>query len=482
MAKQLLLGYTVLDELYQNGRFMEVLGENPGIGGNLSAIDDPKNTGIGIGATTSDPVIFSYASNPSIVRVLLGKITTTAGTVPSTSCLYSLLESPDQTGGAGTWKGALASDVGLKYNGVNVATNPHGVAHIGNTLYIVDYDTQKIYLLGLDELTGETNPQHTLSKAPYDLSLGTVANLPTDAKGQAIIALTDADKNNYLFALYINANDSATEHQDGILVKLSVDPDNGSLSFVDKVEVGLNPQEIIPVTNGDKDVNLLIPAIGGMQGSTTNGTSSNIKSVPAFGSTFEATDLITGDPTNYDIRVIAASAKADDDSLVFILTANFTADWLGVNWKLYQTTVSKLLGAGGITLAAAITSPANVLSVADEGTTAFTDYSGVYFLDLLYENAVVANGKERLWFFQGSPLDVTVADAYGSPTKPGNDYNFYKVGTGAGYIWGKNVNSADLFAETIRQAAARVSLKRGVRASKVPVVTARKISVVEEEK
>jgi hypothetical protein len=189
--------------------------------------------------------------------------------------------------------------------------------------------------------------------------------------------------------------------------------------------------------------------------------------------------LLTGDSASYDIRVIGASAQANNNSLVFILTANFTSDWLGVNWKLYQTTVSKLLSAGGITLSAAT---GTILSVADQGTTAFTDYSGVYFLDLLYENAVQANGKERLWFFRGSPLVVTVADAYGSPTQTGNAYNFYTVGSDSGQLGGKNVNSADLFAETLRQAAAGVSLKRGVRAMKAPAAARAAAPAEEEEK
>ncbi|MHB9291806.1 hypothetical protein Holit_00890 [Hollandina sp. SP2] len=467
VSKQLLLGYTVLDAGYQNGRFMEVLGENPGTDGNLSNIDNPKNAGISLGATTSDPVIFSYAWNSSAVRVLLGKITTDPGTVPSMSCAYSLLESPDQTAAVGTWK-ALGTDVELLYGGTKVATNPHGVAHIGNTLYIVDYDAQKIYLLGADDLNGKSGGSCILSKAPFDLGQGTEADIPFNAKGQAIIALADEDKNNYLFVLYIVADDSATDHQGGILVKLAVAA-NGSLSYVDQTLVGKNPQEIIPVTNGNGTVSLLIPAIGGMQGATTNGTASDIRIVPAFGSSFTETPLLTGGSGTYDIRVIGASAQASNTSPVFILTANFTNDWLGVNWKLYQTTVSKLLAAGGITLSQAVTN--QTLSVADQGTTAFTDYSGVYFLDLLYENAVQANGKERLWFFQGSPLVVTVADAYGSPTQTGNAYKFYNVGTGTGQIGGKNVNSADLFAETIRQAAAGVSLKRGVRATKVPAAT-----------
>jgi hypothetical protein len=473
MAKQLLLGYTVLDAAYQNGRFMEVLGENPGTSGNLSNIDNPKNTGISLGGTTSDPVIFSYAWNPSAVRVLLGKITTTAGTIPSMSCAYSLFESPDQTAAVGTWK-ALGTDMELLYGGTKVATNPHGVAHIGDTLYIVDYDTKKVYLVGANELTGKPNP-YTLLTAPFDV--GVAAGLPDGAKGQGIIALSNGGQS-YLYVLYIVADDSATSHDPGILVKLAVA--NGSLSFVDRVEVGLNPQEIIPVTNGNGTVSLLIPAIGGMQGSSTNGTESTIVSVPAFASSFTATPLLTGDSASYDIRVIGASAQANNNSLVFILTANFTSDWLGVNWKLYQTTVSKLLGAGGITLSAAVTN--QTLSIADQGTTAFSDYSGVYFLDLLYENAVQANGKERLWFFRGSPLVVTVADAYGSPTQTGNAYNFYTVGSESGQLGGKNVNSADLFAETIRQAAAGVSLKRGVRATKVPAAARAAAPAEEEEK
>ncbi|MDR2499916.1 MAG: hypothetical protein LBD37_02390 [Treponema sp.] len=59
MADKLLLGYTVLDSLYQNGLHKNITGDDAGAAGNFSNIRNPANSVVSIASTMADPVIFS---------------------------------------------------------------------------------------------------------------------------------------------------------------------------------------------------------------------------------------------------------------------------------------------------------------------------------------------------------------------------------------------------------------------------------------
>jgi hypothetical protein len=354
--------------------------------------------------------------------------------------------------------------------GLSVANNPHGLAQVGNFLYLVDYESRKIYILGADELNGlAAGTPHTLVKTPFDV--GAAARLPDDAKGQAIIALNDGTTT-YLYALYIDNDSTGTVYGSSILVRLTVDTDStsstyGELTYLDQVDVGENAQEIIPVTETGGNITLLIPAIGGMQqAGATNLTDSDISAVAPFAATLSASILLTGDsaglppPQAYDLRAIAAPSRPDSNGSVYVLTGTYDADY-NQDFRLYKSTVAQLLSASGTNLSAAVT----------RGILTEVDYAkGMigYFWDILYENAAGPDG-DRLWFLRGAPILVSRAAAYGARSL------YFGTGTADGQIGGQVINSADLTAETVAQAKAGVSLKRGLRG------TAPKIAEEEEK-
>jgi hypothetical protein len=478
--KQLLLSYTVLDDpTYRNGALRFIRGDAAADIAEVASLDSPKDSGVPILPTSEDPAVFSFVYNGE-VRYLLAKRVAPppeSDTPTPTSTSYSLLSPP--TPPYGSW-GVLSKDSILQHpllNPATVATNPHGVAQVmlpppvpteadQNLLYIVDNASQKIYILDANGLNGLSDGAgYVLPREPFDLTA--TLNDP-NAKGQAIIALKDGNGSNFLYALYLSSDKYGRNYAPSQLVKLSVGSD-GSLTYVTKTEVGINAQEIIPVAGtpggGYADTVLLIPAIGGRQKNDgTNGLDSNISAVPAFGAAFAATTLLTGDvadtpPTAYDIRAVAVSASADDNSILYILTGSYDEDY-HQNWTLYKTSVSVLLGAGGAALTDTF-GPKEFQADGAEG-----DPSG-YYWDILYENGTnpLWSG-DRLWLLRGSPIQATPAGIYGTPIIT------FPRGRGDGDIGGFNVNSADLAAETLRQYGAGVSLKRGLRGAAPPKAAA----------
>jgi hypothetical protein len=494
MAKYL-ADFTVLDAGYQNGVHQIIIGTDAGTTGNFTSINDPVTTGINTvpdpnpdppppaDPLSKDPVVFSYTISGA-PRVLMGKIITDLRTTPQVpdACLYSVITPPATP--SAPWTPATAEDVVLQYpSGTPQARNPHGVADAGNFLYIIDYKSQLITILGKTELDGLTQTAKVLNTAPFDV--GAAAGLDDDAKGQAIIALSNGGTT-YLFALYIINDADGDNYEPSVLVKLSVNASTGALTFVSKVALGLNSVEIIPVTvttsTGD-EIRLLIPEIGGYQSDeNTNGALSTVLSVTPFASAAlpPPATLLTGDPsttphTAYDIRAIAAPRPGSGTSTVYLLTASYAENYAGTNWTLYQTSISRLIGAGGITLSAAIA--AGILTVVDSDTS--TGGSKGYYWDILFENGTVDSSGtivnvDRLWFFRGSPILVTLISAYSTS----NAANF-AAGTGPGTIGGQNINSVDLITETLSQAAAGVSLKRSMGGG--TALTASAASSTEEE-
>ncbi|MDR1231085.1 MAG: hypothetical protein LBK61_06765 [Spirochaetaceae bacterium] len=479
MSNQLLLTYSVLDSEYKNGsvQFISGLQDAAAVTPNVGTINNPANSGVTIKPTDPDPKMFSYAYNGT-VRMLVSKVVTpVSNAAPYTS--WSLYEATPTVPSTG-WT-VLAKDIAL-YTEPNkqAATNSYGVAHVGDYLYIVDYDSQKIYALGTDELSGlPTGSFHELDKF---LDLGALATnpLPSTAKGQAIIALTNGSTP-YLFALYTNPLDAyATQYGSSILVRMTIDATTGATTgtpiYDAQCALGMNSQEIIPLTetdeNGDETVSLVIPSVGGQQqaGTTSNGLNSMIQSVLAFDTDipWEPTTLVTGAASGtYDIFAISApdrAASATEDPVVYILTYDYAADYLTTNWKLYETTVTTLLSMTGGTLSAAVTAGDLVSKDSATGTPG-------YFWDILMETGDTA-ANDRLWFFQGSALLVTLPTVYTPSASPNAANKFFGVGTCAGKIGGTNVDWADLTIETVRQAALGKSLKRSVRASKPPAAAA----------
>jgi hypothetical protein len=482
--KQTLLTYSVLDDKYSNGSIRYLRGLRDAAAGvpNVGTIDNPSDTGLPLLPTDPDPKLFSFVYKGE-ARILLAKVVTpSSGTAPYTT--WTLVAVPDPAFGG--WN-TLARDIRLQYDGVDVATNPYGVAQVGNWLYIVDEASQKICTLGVNELNGLENGNiHTLANAPFDLG-GEDITVPlnTDYRGQAIIALSDGETD-YVYAVFTYTNDPWIYQDPGALVRLTADRETGELSYGDQVTVGMNPQEIVPVTPSGGGTQLLIPAIGGIQNAgTTNGTKSVISVMPAFGAwpaptpddppiPATAPDLVTGNANPgatpaYDFHSIAAAFRPDDNGTVYILTLDYAAGYNGNDWALYRTTVSHLLGL-------VATPPVDIANAGFKLIDSGTAPAG-YFWSILYENGEIA-ANDRLWFFRGTPLLVTPAKAYTAPPQTANANAFYDFGEAAGQIGGQSVDWADLTVETLRQAQAGVSLKHSFRS----VIKAPKAPEMEEDK
>jgi hypothetical protein len=468
--KQVLLTYSVLDDSYSNGsiRYLRGLRDAAAWVPDVGTIDNPSDTGVALLPSDADPKLFSFVYKGE-ARMLLAKVKTVPGS--ASSATWTLLAVPNPAFGG--WN-SLARDITLQDGKMPAATNPYGVAQVGNWLFIVDYDSQKIYILGVNELNGLADGStYTLTQAPIDLGPGTTAGLSADAKGQAIIALSNGG-NDYLYALYTVSYDPSTVQDPGILVRLTVDRATGALTYDTQTTVGANPQEIVPVTPSGGGTQLLIPAIGGIQNAgATNGIDSNISAVPAFSAWQKlAPVLVTGNAKPgatpaYDFHAIAAVLRPDDNGVIYMLTIDYAANWAGNDWAFYRTTVSNLLGLTG--------SP----EIQNAGFTLVDSGNAPagYFWSILFENGAVA-ANDRLWFFRGTPLLVTPALTYTAPPQAGAANAFYDFGENADQIGGQNVDWADLTIETLRQAAAGVSLKRSFRS----VIKAPKAAGEEEEK
>ena len=474
--RELLAAYTVLDGGYKNAVLRYVAGEAAGDALDITGAIDSPATAVGVPSVAvgadddPDPELFSFtvpvSGGDPLVRILLVKVSTPTPGGTSTG-RYSVLDPHDPP--SGTWT-TLARDVYLTDGTNRVAGNPHAVAQAGNTLYIIEYDTRKIWPLGIHELDGqigEPTVDHPLAGAPIDLGVSP-ASLPADAKGQDLIYLKNGDEDEYLFALYQRPqNSSASSYYPSVLVRLKKNAASGLFEFNGKASVGPNAQSIIPVWNGSGAISLLIPAIGGEQqgDGTTNETASTIHKADPFAATFTATGIVTGDamppsgaPATFDIAAIAAQAA--NNGVVYILTFTFAADYTELNWKLYKTTANQLLNIIPIPQPPTLSSlEGNVLTLVISATTLGIDgYGGLSFWDILYENGTAA-AADRLWFRKDG---IEIHSAQNYPT-----IRRFAPGLGFGQTGGDNINAFDLVAETIRQAKAGVSLKRGFKAVKV---------------
>jgi hypothetical protein len=445
-----------------NGLVKQIEGEPAAATAEVAAIQDPDETYVPLGPTEGDPKVFSFAYGHD-PAVLVARVTTPGST---STCKYTLA-APD-AGCGKAWK-ILGRDIVLTYTDPDtkitseVATNPFGVAQLGNALFLIDYDSPKIYQLGVNELNGLPPGNHELDYTPFDPNAGGTsgAGLPALAKGQAIIAAQDPDGNPFLFALYtVSDNNTYPPYfYPSWLVKITVDPVYGVLSFAGVLGgLALNAQELIYINNFGGSPGLLIPALGGPQKSdgTTNGTDSMLQLVRPFAGALAATTLLTGDvspvlpdpapPTAYDIRALAAPSDAGPAHNIYLLTGTMGTDD-NQNWRLYQTTTDGLISVEGETLSGAD------LDVAEEATG-----SPGYYWDIYYENGTgVGMNGDRLWFLKGSPIYITAVKDYGTPNK------LFDTGYAQGQIGGINVDSATLVSEVMKQAAKGVSLKRGLR-------------------
>jgi hypothetical protein len=468
--KALLAAYSILDELYMNGCVKQIRGRPAYDRGNVLSVSNPRATYVPLAVDMADPKLLPFAFGQDPV-VLMPKVLTPVFGEPST-CKYDLW-GPDARGG-NAWK-RLSQDVVLTYQDAHVATNPDSMAQAGNKLFLADYDSKKVYIIGANELNGLSPGSHELYYAPFDLSAAepSGAGLPAAAKGQDIICMKGPDGAVYVFALFIDYTPagelSPTIWGNSILVMMKVNA-GGTLDYITKVSVGLNAQEIIPVVSDSTSVTLLIPCYGGTQNAgVTNGRASRIDMVKAVfaGNNMTAATLITGDAAgtagSQDIRSLAARLGG---GWLYILCGTMNNDAEHTqNWTIYKADLAKLLAieppeppATYMTLSEAVSG--GIMEVVDTGS-----YDPGFYWDICIEAGIDITG-DRLWFLKGSSILITGAEEYN------NDVKNFSPGYGIGETGGVNVNCVAFIAETLRQAAIGMSAKRGLCGTTAPIVSA----------
>jgi hypothetical protein len=440
---------------YRCARIMYIAGKQNARPGSVGTIVSPRQAkGVIIDSGIPDVKIvsFNFEGKP---RQFLFKIAEMGS-----GCTVRLIKPRVNS----KWK-SLSGDVTLvDGNGDPILKNPHALVEWGDMLYLIDYESHKIVILGADELEGMSG-KYLPMKHPFNFDAQTPPldpAIPTNAKGQALAALE-----NKLFALYQCPNaesPSGTGYDPSILCRLAIGSD-GNLTYEAQTKVGRNARGFSVVNDGTQNY-LLIHAIGGTQkmDGTTNGTYSNVCCVPALGDwPNEADILITGDPVDgdgkstqgtYNILSVGAATRGRT-SMLYLLTqvylTNEEDESQDALWKLYEITVGEFLDLASdpdapLTITGAL---GKGLSVTDEGVVESLKDEGIYFWDVLYGQAPGVNdADDRLWVILGTPLLVTRAarGEYGSPTS--DSENAYLV---IGFNGGHNNNSIDLTIETITQ-------------------------------
>jgi hypothetical protein len=452
MAK-LLFNFTVLDKAYTHGKLQFITGDD---GAPADNVADPVDTGIDDFEpyTDTDPEVFSYmgGTGNATPRGLVCNVSTSFATTPATSTGKYTVCTPTASGSTFTWAITGPQDIQLVDGATPanpVAGNPYGVAQMGNFLYIIEFDSAKIYTLNIENFEAATGATYAVD-AITDASSNFTITPNYYAHGASILALTDsADSQVYLYCLFTLATADSSGYDNSVVVRYSVDSSTGALSGAIATTVGKNATALVPAPDGS-DIAILIPAIGGEQnGGTTNGPASILNIITdVFDTPMSATNAFTGDaagdvtPTgNYDIHSVAVS---EDGLYAFLLTVTYSSNYL-TNWRLFQTTVANILNGGGQALSDAVAAGllVDVDSTANPG-----DGDAGYYWDLQYENADTIG---RLWFVKGSPIRISM----------GNGYSVYKlIDAGSGgplYSPEFNVNSADLIGEMIYQASQGVS-------------------------
>jgi hypothetical protein len=249
---KVLLSYTVLDASYENPSLKYIAGEEDATSTTLGTVNDYSESGMLFRQSINDPVIFTYTYGDApntVVRGLLANIE--SHYLQPSTCTYSVLK----TSADGAWQ--RGADITFTASMIsNPIANPHGLAQVGKFIYLIDYETQFIYVVTVDQL--ETGGTISLDSPP-PFNLGDAAGFDpinwgdADAyaeKGQAVIALSNGN-GNYLYALYIknNNNDPYPDYELSKLAKLYINPIDGSLSYDDEIVLDLsyNATEIVPV-------------------------------------------------------------------------------------------------------------------------------------------------------------------------------------------------------------------------------------------
>jgi hypothetical protein len=340
------------------------------------------------------------------------------------------------------------------------AGNPHGVAQIGGSLNVQDYDSVidpmtenivavNIYTVTIAALKAKTAGGNLVVTAtpvnPAYLPQSPDPDIPAAAfriHGSGLITLTDqVSGDTSLFAEFNGAIEDPTTHTptrytNGTVVKFTA-----TLSQQTYAVVGKNALGLVPLPDGAGGHSLAIPCQGDiMHYGTTNGMNSSLYRIDnIFAPDMNAVPALIGDwsaaLTPGGTRDFKSVTFSEDGLFGFVLCVTYNSGGMAC-WKLYQTTAANILRAFNMPISTAIDKNLLVFLDGEDGV-AGSDW------EVLYENATPAK-YGRLWFVRGTTIQVSQGNLYSTKRlfSPTEVYG----SAGGGYI-----NSADLIREMIFQ-------------------------------
>jgi hypothetical protein len=460
---KLLMDYIVADSGYQNLKFRCITGETGGPG----AVDDPpKDTGVPTidPKKDSDILVFSFM-NGAQPFALLCKVATDFGTGTSTSRYYVCQPTISGTPLDIAWQVVAGGTNGFTLvftdsEGTNIpcAGNPHGVAQAGASLGIIEYDSPEdvtsLYTVAISALLAGTSGETvTVTRTIIDSDF-----LPQDpgveegeefkVHGNGLIVLTDpsaSSSGTFFFAQFNGAVEDEETHMpisyvESTVVRITTaaTPAVQTSVAAGKNAMGMVPLPIAASGTTSASLALAVPCLGGLyQYGTTNGTDSILFRINNIFASMTATAAIIGVAGGVPAsgtRDIKSVAFSDDGLVGYLLCLTYDANYKPC-WKIYQTTAAKILAASNVSIG----TPGNVLTfLTGQDAAKGNDW------ELLYENAAdPANG--RLWFVQGTTIQVSQGNNYG------NKHILEKLYNDDDPVVDGYVNSADLIREMIYQ-------------------------------
>lgn len=350
----------------------------------------------------SDPKPLYFENGAGLNRAAVASISWASGVAV---CNWLVYEADADNTTPFVWNNPVAGPVVLTDGTVSV-TNPYALKtrRINATtvdIYCIDYDNRLVFRVRSNGPNGDT---YTPQTGYYQFPALTVGSNQTygvdlDIIGDYVYAVFNSGTNLTAGAPSANYLNSTIVQLDLALSSPPVAV-NGPYGSSTSGGAAQNAFSIQAYNDGTDD-HLILTAVGGPQLDQAYppnypfnwNPGSRIQRVDP--STLAVTDLLVAAPNNtdpdnetdrFDFRALTFSADGND---AYILTGKFTAGFAAFSYRLYQTDLSTVLGAGGALISSIVPIPVQ----------ATTD--GGYLWGLLYSES-----NANTWFVRGEDLAI----------------------------------------------------------------------------
>lgn len=372
-----LFAYTITDAGYKKGTAGAISGERSAATPAAFSVQKDKIT-----LLNGDPAIFNFFDNSNQSRLVLRQYT-----YSTTNLRPNQIINPF----AASWTPVIAEQIW------NDIANLHAVATKEKWLYATGYDLGRIAVVNMKIGYMQTSTSYQFPAAWPGISLPAGAQ----CHGEGLVVVGD-----YLYALFsVNPQGGYAVYSNSIVVKLEIDTEDGTLSYVSHIEVGKNAFTLDHFNN-----KLYICAVGGMQnaGSANADTCLDIVDL----STFTKTSVSTIPSIGGDFRDITIK----DANTVYIFVGHYDGTFANMLGGVYHTSVANIPSPASWTKIASVSSPG-------------------YLWGIYAEN-------NRLWFVKGTPLEIFAP----LPTAAAFPVKAFTAGDLGNFGSNANLNSATVVA------------------------------------